>query len=299
MRISATIAVLASGLAAFFAAPAWAQGPADCTARFAEDSVTITLLANDLGHDKFAIGDEDIRISSGPDPRENRACNTIVRISRLSSDQSFPDYTLTSAGRLVRPSPSEGVGGSSDLDVTVPASTAGRTLNFQATASTDWGILSGQFVERLQASLIDRSGVVIDRMAVNLVLQVPKTVDVMFVGAMGTGRTSTVNLGELSAAAPTESPPFGVRIWSSSPYSFAFVSENRGQLVHDMGMDQIPYRLVIDGLQQALDGTAAPMNGMQASGSGGDFYPLRLTVPARRSVAGNYADRITVSVTAL
>lgn len=291
-----TIAIAAAFVGS---ANASANGRDDCEARFSQDSVTLNLLANELGHDQVALADEDVRILAGPEPSENTSCRVSIRVSLLSSDGSFPSYSLTASGAPLRPSISETVGGASETAVTVPASRTGRTVNLRATAPTDWGIQSGQYVERLQLSLVDKTGTIIDRMAVNLVLQIPKTVDVMFVGATGVGRTTTIDLGDLSATEQTLSPPFGVRIWSSSAYSFGFTSEHSGLLQHELAMDAIPYRLNVNGQSVALDGNRLAINRLQPSQRSGDFHSLTLSVPARRSVAGRYKDRLTVSVSAL
>lgn len=289
-------------VASAFALPtnAKAQDDGGCELRFAERSATITLLAANVGYGQTASDDQEIKVVNAVASDGSATCRANVRLSRLTSNRTFPDYRISSAGRTLQPSLSQAEGGGKNqLVLNVPASRAGRNIALRVVAPTNWGIRAGRHVERLQLSLVGPTGEIIDRMALSLILDIPKTVDVMFVGATGIGRATSINLGALSQTEVTKSPTFGVRIWSTSGYSFGFSSEHGGQLEHELGMDSIPYNLNMNGRQIALDGSTTPVNMLAKTARRGDFYRLNLSVPGRRSVAGRYQDRIVVSVSAL
>jgi len=276
-----------------------AQERSACDLRFAEDSLTVNLFATSVGHSQRAIGDSNIRVRVAETGEQSGTCRADLRLSRLNSDQRFPDYLFTIRGRAVRASIAETVGSAENqFLVTIPKKSTGQTFPLQIAAPTEWGIQSGQYVEQLQLSLVNDRGEVMDRLPLNLVLDIPKTVDVMFVGATGTGQTSTINLGDLSQTEETRSLPFGVKIWSTSNYAFGFSSENNGRLLHREGRDAIPYELRMDNRRVPLD-DGANFSSSGQSERNGDIYRLRVAVPPRRSVAGRYQDRVTVTVSAL
>lgn len=272
----------------------------DCRVRFTQDSATIALLAANIGPGHQAFGEEIVSITAAAERDNSAPCRVDLRLSRLTSDPSFPNYRFTVLGRPLQPAISETVtGAQNEIIATIPSSRGGLSVNLQANAPADWGTRWGRYNEQLQLSLVGASGDILDRLALNLELQIPKAVDVMFVGATGTGRTKQIDLGVLSATEATRSQPFGLRVWSSSGYKVDIASENSGTLAHLQGMDAIPYRLEIDGSDMALTAGAAVFSKANHTSRTGDLYRLGVSVPARRSVAGDYQDRITVSVSSI
>ncbi len=272
----------------------------ECDVRFSQESATITMLASNIGEGQRAVGEQLVRVVANENDGPNSACRVDLRVSRLTSDPAFPAYRLVILGRPLEPTLNETViGTQNQIALSVPSNRTGRSVSLQAAAASDWGVRSGRHNEQLQLSLVGPDGEIIDRLALNLVLDIPKAVDVMFVGATGTGRTSRIDLGNLSATEPTRSEPFGLRVWSSSGYRVEISSENGGNLGHRLGMDAIPYRLEIDGRDVALGNTATPFSRPDATGRTGDLFRVGILVPARRSVAGRYQDRITVSVSSI
>ena len=275
-----------------------AQTPADCDFAFSERGITIPLLASDLGSGQSVAGSEEIEITA-TNARPS-ACVTTLRLSRITATQAFPNYVVTASNQPITPSANETIGGQgNEIRIALPASSLRNQVSLKAVASTDWGLVAGSSTEQLQLSLVGPGGDILDRIPLNLELEIPKTVDVMFVGDLGGGQTSNIDLGELSSEETVTSSPFGVRIWSSSGYRFGFTSQNAGKLVHRQGMDRIPYDLMVDGIPYSLESGAAELRREQASAPSGDNYGLTIRVPARRSVAGEYQDRLTVSVTAI
>ena len=75
-------------------------------------------------------------------------------------------------------------------------------------------------------------------------------------------------------------------------------SANNGNLRHETADAQIGYKLFFDGRQSDLSASteyAYPGPTPRL----GDFRPMRILVDPVVAVAGNYADRITVTVTAM
>lgn len=288
-------------LAASVAPAAASAQPADhCLFRFAEDTVEMQLNAAELGAGSTVLGSENITIAGLQGTEDAGVCQMALRVSKLTNLSDFPDYNLRASNRPISPSVSELIGSqASQINLTIPLSGASTTVNFQAVVPTEWGLTAGEHLENLQLSLLNQAGVVVDRMKLDLVVDIPKVVDVMFVGSTGTGRTTSVELGQIEQMSETRSEPFGVRIWSSSGYGFTFSSENSGSLRHEQDLDAIPYQLAVNGVSYTLDNVSSRFTSNVSTAAGGDLYRLSIMVPARRNVAGNYHDRLTVSVNAI
>jgi spore coat protein U-like protein len=86
-------------------------------------------------------------------------------------------------------------------------------------------------------------------------------------------------------------------VWSTSPYTISFVSENEGRLRHASAPNTIDYQLFMDGSEVNVMGLPA---GMEPDGTDalGDFHPLQVQVQPFRARAGAYSDRVEVTVTA-
>lgn len=298
-RIGSILVALSAGClpgTAFAQAPS----PSECIMKFAQSGATITLLATDIGNGETATGQVSVGVlgdASGSAPAQ---CAGTIRVSRISLTSDIPDYRLSRTGRQLEPSTSEAVGGpSNQFPVEFPASKASRDYELRAVAPMDWGLPAGHYTEQLQLSLVDKSGLIVDRITLTIDFGVPKAVDIMVVGASSNGRTAQLDLGELSSTQPTHSSPFGVRVWSTSAYFVTLDSENDGVLRHTLAMDRIPYELFVDGRQADLFSQSVIATKGQPSANSGDYYRMQITVPARVSVAGEYSDRLTFSVTAL
>ena len=118
------------------------------------------------------------------------------------------------------------------------------------------------------------------------------------VGATGTETIRSINLGTIGKERPNQSDPFGVRVWSTSPYSVSFTSENAGVLAHEAGLDQIPYDLRMDnmlvnlvtGSEFTIPSVAPPL---------GIIHRLSVRAGPATARAGSYSDRVTVTVSPL
>lgn len=300
MKLARRLSQYLAGAFLMLPAVAAAQPATECDLSFAESSITITLLASDLGIGQSVAGRGDVLIEAVHNDSGRQDCVADLRLSSVSTIPGFPDYSMTAGNRPIVPSANETIGGSrNQLRIVVPPNRTTTNVGMDAVAATEWGLVAGRQMEQLQLSLVGRDGTVLDRVPLYLELEIPKTVDVMFVGATGSGPASSIELGDLSATERVTSQPFGVRIWSSSGYEFMLQSENAGNLVHLQAMDEIPYELFVNGSRYALGAATSPIISIDPSEVGGDRYGLTISVPARRSVAGEYQDRLLITVNAI
>lgn len=289
-------------LLAFLMAPvaATAQPATSCDLSFSDRSLTITLLASDLGVGQSVAGRGDVLIEAIHPDDGRQDCVASVRLSYISATPRFPDYSMTASNQPIVPSANETIGGPrNQVRVAVPSNRTTTTIALDAVAATEWGLVAGRQTEQLQLTLVGRDGDILDRIPLFIDLEIPKAVDVMFVGATGSGPASSIDLGDLSASERVTSQPFGVRVWSSSGYEFTIQSENAGNLVHQQALDQIPYELLVNGFRYELRSAPAPITSADPSEIGGDRYGLTISVPARRSIAGEYQDRLMITVNAI
>jgi hypothetical protein len=234
-------------------------------------------------------------------------CEATIRVARVGAPPAsgFPPYLLRAAGnQRIEVLPDPASGGTADSDVVIanaPPGPQGRVVPFQIGVSTEWGLRAGTYVEQLELLLIDRNGEVTDRSSLTISIVIPSAVSLRLVGAVvGDGRSgpAQVDLGNLSSTSETRSDRFGARIFSTAPYVVSFSSANQGNLLHDQGSEQIPYRLFFDGNQVNLAGISE-FPYLDSTPQGGDNRPMSIVVPPVVALAGRYSDRITMTVTAM
>jgi hypothetical protein len=281
---------------AFWSSPALAQ---QCTPEFVERSQTVTVGAIKVGVGESSRENFNIRVrnqGSGP-------CSATIRVARIdgSAVSANLEYRLRSGSSVLQILPNETAASTSQSELFVaslPAGQNGRSVPFQLTFPTDWGIEAGFHSEQLQLTILDKSGLVTDTLLLAINVNVPPSVSIRIVGATGSNRIASINLGDIKPNMISRSDPFGVRIWSTSAYSVSFTSENQGVLRHEGGQDSIPYEMRMD--DQLVDLVA-----------GGDFafpdrtsslglvHRLRVQAGPAKGRAGEYSDRVTVTVTAV
>ncbi|MEL7445022.1 MAG: hypothetical protein AAGK02_04330 [Pseudomonadota bacterium] len=180
----------------------------------------------------------------------------------------------------------------------IPITSSGRAIQFRLGFATEWGLESGLFSQEFVLTLHDEAGAELDSMILVVRVDVPPAVALRIVGASGNSPLKRINLGILDPEAVNTSDPFGLRVWSTSPYRVEFVSENLGTLRKVNGDATIPYSLRMSGAEVNLEGTNVRVfaEGTEALG---DLHPLRVTVEPFFAEAGRYSDRIQVSVSAI
>ncbi|MEP0191733.1 MAG: hypothetical protein ABJP70_14035 [Erythrobacter sp.] len=208
---------------------------------------------------------------------------------------------MRGGGRLLDILPNQSTPGSigSDLFVpNIPVVSSGRMVPFRLGFATEWGLERGNFAQEFVLTLHDQAGTELDSMILIVRIDVPPAVALRIVGASGDNPVRRINLGILDPQEINRSDPFGLRIWSTSPYQVEFSSENMGKLRKTTSLATIPYSLRMSGSEVDLEANDLRVFA-QGTGSLGDFHPLRVVVDPFFAEAGNYSDRIQVSVSAI
>ncbi|MGB3626961.1 MAG: hypothetical protein WA989_14105 [Henriciella sp.] len=181
------------------------------------------------------------------------------------------------------------------LSQTIPANSDLR-IAFNFAIDLDWGTRSGSYNQRFLLSLIDEATTTQTALTeINLLLDVPPAIRLRFVG-----NNDRLDLGALSDETTTVSPPFGLRIFSTSPYEVAVSSENQGALVQQNGRARIPYFMKLAGRQLDLAVAADILTFANSPGRLGRVLPIIVLVPpAKNRLAGRYSDTVTVTVSTI
>lgn len=292
--VASFLAVAALGTSS----PAFAQ--AECVPEFVQTGQTVTLSNITVGRGQVANKTFQVAIRNAGDG--NARCPARLRIARLSTSPTFGEfeYQIKARGRDLRILPNESVpaNASSDLEITqLPGLTQGLNVPFRVVVPSNWGLSSGSQVDDLIVSLIDRAGNTTDTLRLTVALNVPPAVEVRTVGATGRNAIASVDLGVLDPDQVNVSNPFGIRVWSTSPYTVTFQSMNDGRLVHSSAASSIAYQLFMNRNEVSTRGVPAAYvpNGTDALG---DLHRLRVQVRPFRARAGDYSDRVEVTVTA-
>lgn len=216
--------------------------------------------------------------------------------------RQFPTYSLNGPnGKVPVPSLSGAANnGGFGNEFTVPA--GGQiAIPYDVRMKIGWGSEAGMFTEDLAFQLFDTrpERPVLTQMT-QLLLEIPKVALIRFAGANGVGGPALINMGPLSTSGPTRSPPFALRILSTSGYRMNLTSDNSGSLRQAGGAYLIPYELSIGGKQLDLAGAGVPIQSTRHTSSVGDVHPVNIVVqPDPEYPAGEYSDRVTVTVTAI
>ena len=291
-----------SALALFAAAPAVAQS--DCEAEFTDSAKTVIVQDIIVGGQDFTIERFDLRVRRADREQgtNNGVCRAALRIARLSTSPTPNDiaYTLQSRGQNLQILPNEQSPGTTRSDLLLPAiqnGNGGFNLNFQLGIPSGWGARSGAFVDDLIVLLVDEQGQILDTLPLTIVLDVPPAAEIRVVGATGNDAVARVDLGILDPDQVNQSDPFGVRVWSTSPYTVRFRSQNQGRLAHEDRRGLIPYRLFMNRHEVDVQGGVAEQV-PEGTSALGDFHPMQILVEPFQARAGFYSDRVEVTVTA-
>ncbi|MEO0591107.1 MAG: hypothetical protein AAFZ11_11180 [Pseudomonadota bacterium] len=288
-------AILVSTLACFCFPAAAAD---ECIPEFFRSAQSINVRNIVAGRTRVRVENFDIRVRNAGDL--DAPCVTALRFARLGNSPAGDRraFTLRTRQRVVQILPNEGVPGTRASDIPVlrlSSESNGLAVPFNFLIPSDWGVKDGTIVDQLLVSLLDANREVVDTMLLTVRLEFPTAVEMRIVGATGRGKLAQINLGTLKSDATTRSDPFGIRVWSTSPYSVSFRSENAGALVTPDLRGRIEYQLFMNGKAVNLSGQSA--GGMpRGTGALGDFHRLRVLVPPFQSRAGEYSDRVEVTV---
>jgi hypothetical protein len=228
----------------------------------------------------------------------------VVERDVAASDASFPTYSLYGPnGAIPAELLARGAGAASSgaaITVTVPANGRMR-IPYDVRLALGWGAKAGTYGQELVYSLYPvESQELIATQRTRLNLEVPAVARVRFSGASGVEGPARLEMGPLSATARTVSPPFAVRVLSTSAYRVELSSQNRGALRRIGGPELIPYRLSLGGQIMNLGSGGASIGVGNHTSATGDVHPVAIVIdPDPTRHAGNYSDNVTVSITTL
>lgn len=293
------------------ALPGAAQA-ADCLPEFVDRDYSVVVSGVEIESGGQSVENFQVRVGNASVDEPGRAngvartapCDATILVAR-SNPQSvpgFPAYSIRALGnQRVEILPDPSLPGALDGGIRIvnaPPGPRGRAVPFTLDVSTEWGLTAGTYVEQLELLLLDETGTITDRTSLTITIDIPASVSLRLVGALlggGADGPALVDLGDLSNSEVTRSSPFGARIWSTSPYIVQISSANRGNLLKEQGTETIPYSLTFDAMEVDL------MTGREF------FYPvpttasgvlrnMGITVQPVTASAGEYSDRVTVSV---
>jgi hypothetical protein len=285
---------LVAAWAAFASAIAGAQAPSgDCDPEFTSAQFTVNLVSTEVGNDQVVREN----IPAGIRNAGTDSCIITVRVSRTNVlDPSIPPYQLRRFGQLVDIAETASArSGLSDFEVSVPAG-QGANVPLEIFLPTEWGIRAGSYFEELQLTLLKENDV-IDQAVVSIFVEIPGAVALNVVGATGQERIAQIDLGSIDSQTRGVAPPFGLRIRSTSGYRITITSDNQGELVHVSGEARLPYLLTIDGDPLNLEGPATLAYPFPAIATG-RYHPMTAEAGPTFTLAGDYADRINITVSA-
>ncbi|MXO63440.1 hypothetical protein [Qipengyuania oceanensis] len=285
---------------AIAAMPAGLHAQSKCEPKFLQSSQTVFVDDFDAGSNSFAIENFDIRVRNAAGP--GGGCTAILRVARSlrSPNPEAVGYQLQLSGQQIQILPNESSPPSAGSDYrisNVPGGTNGANLPFRLGVPSGWGVKSGSRTDELVVQLVDAKGVITDTLNLTIVIDVPPAAEVRVVGATGTDAIAQVDLGVLDPKQTTISDLFGIRVWSNSPYSVRFLSQNCGELVQTQNRGRIPYEILLNQTPVSTTGGLATQV-PRATTALGDFHPLRVRVAPFSAYAGDYSDRVEVTVTA-
>ena len=286
--------------AALMAAPSVAL--ADCQPSFVSTSNLVEIRTPSLDEpqvsDRFFV---EVR-NSGED-----ACTLRLAVGRdmAASRPGFPSFSLSGPTGMV---PASALPASpTDTDprtaivIQVPANGSVR-VPYDVSFNVNWGMASGDYEQELIYQLYEGEGgqEELGSQRTRLSLNIPAVARVRFSGASGGDGPAQLAMGALSATSQTHSPPFAIRVLSTSAYRIELVSQNHGALLRTNGPDRIPYRLLLDGEVLDLRGAGDFATEGGHTSATGKVHPLRVVIdPDPTRHAGTYSDRVTITITTL
>ncbi len=271
-----------------------------CRPEFVDTTENVNVSGIQIGAGERARENFEIRVRNAAG---NGPCEAFMRIARRDSVAADDpvQFNFSSGGQRLEVLADDATAGPINNDLFlrgVPGSRNGRAVRVQLGFPTEWGLDAGTYSREFVATLRDANGTLVDTLELSVRVNIPSAVALRIVGASGRGSVRRINLGALDPDAFTRSDPFGLRIWSTSPYRVEFTSENQGVLRHSRGRDEIPYVLRMRGEKVDLMG-ANGREFVEHTDSLGDLHPLRVMVDPFFAEAGKYADRVRVSVSAI
>lgn len=285
-----------AALAALLPATAFAA----CEASFVDGTNVVNLRPSASFDNQPLVESFVIRVRNSGD----EVCSVRLGVGRTlaATSSAFPTYSLTGPNGLETVSATTvttemaGVG----KEYIVPAN-GEVSIPYEVRMAIGWGAEAGLYTDELVFSLRDaESGDAIANKKLQLDLAIPQTARIRFAGASGTDGPARIEMGPISTTAPTRSPPFALRVLSTSAYRIELVSQNGGALRRAGTRDLIPYQMTLGSQPMNLGGGGDSVRVARHTSSVGDVHPVTIVInPSPEYHAGEYSDRVTVTVTTI
>ncbi|MEM8695433.1 MAG: hypothetical protein AAGE05_05370 [Pseudomonadota bacterium] len=271
---------------------------AECLPVFADGPAAVTLSPSASFDTQQLVERFFVRIRNEGDT----ACELRLSVGRdlSTSDADFPIYSLSGPDGNIPIVQMESAVNNADTSTRVNVPASGQvSVPYEVRMAVGWGEEAGAYTQELVYFLVssdNRSEIQDQRTELNLTI--PTAARIRFAGASSGGGPAQVELGTLSPDAVTTAPPFAIRVLSTAAYQMAFVSQNAGQLRRINGPERIPYRMTVSGRLLNMTGGGDQISVGTHTSSTGDVHPVVIIVqPDATRHAGDYTDRVTVTVT--
>ena len=273
---------------------------AECEPAFVDGSSTVRLVPPTAFNNDVLIESFQVRIKNSGD----EACVLRLGVGRrlAGGSRQFPTYSLSGPdGKVPLPSLAGAANNGGFGREIVIAAGEQVAVPYDVRMTVGWGSEAGTLTEDLVFQLYDsRPGRPVVTQDTQLLLEIPKMALIRFAGISGLNGPALVEMGTLSPNSLTTSPPFALRVLSTSAYRMELVSDNNGALRKIDGSYLIPYSISLRGKKLRLDGANDAIETNRHTSSTGDVHPVKITVqPDPEYPAGEYSDRIFVTVTAM
>ncbi len=296
MRAYRYLPVGFAALAALFPATAYAA----CEPSFIDGTNVVNLRPSASFDNQQLVEPFVVRVRNSGD----EVCTIRLGVGRTlaATSSRFPAYTLTGPNGVETVT---GISVTADIagfgnEYIVPAN-GEVSIPYEVRMAIGWGAEAGLYADELVFYLLDaQTGNAIANKKVQLDLDIPQTARIRFAGASGVDGPALIEMGPISTTAPTRSPPFALRVLSTSAYKIDLVSQNNGALRRTGTRDLIPYQLTLGRQAMNLSGVGDSVRVGRHTSSVGDVHPVTIVInPDPEYHAGDYSDRVTVTVTTI
>ncbi|WP_170003316.1 hypothetical protein [Pseudopontixanthobacter vadosimaris] len=279
-------------------AAASAPAAAACAPSFVDDPTTVQLTPGPSFDREQLFERLNVRVrNEGDDPCLLRF-NVTDRTGSVAD--GFPAISIVGPNGIGTSPGSPAIGSTASFGAELAIPANGQVVvPLEVRTVVGWGSRAGLYNRELELQLLNvQTAQELGSRRTQLTLTIPRTALIRFAGAGGTDGPPRIEMGPLSPVAPTRSPPFALRILSTSPYLIDVTSDNNGSLRREGASDLIPYRMTLGGQEMMLAGSRDSMQVGRHTNSVGDVLPVTIvTQPDPEYHAGQYQDRITITVT--
>ena len=156
--------------------------------------------------------------------------------------------------------------------------------------------LAGEHVQTIDLTLLDAAGLVLERQAVRIGVEVERAATLSLAGVLARNpRSALIDLGELSTGLRSDPGQLALLVQATSPYEISATSRNGAALKLEGGEWAIGYDLLINGASALRSGQA--FQSPARKGRFADRFPVQAVVgEVGEARAGLYSDIVTLRI---